>query len=240
MTNSKAGSVTEYPITAAEMAARYRRCTAASIYDTLDGMGLPNQCLSLDIRPLCADMRVAGPAFTMRGSREPRPEADLPQAAKFASFGLYKAMFPGCVVVVNAEKEDQTGHWGEMMSLTARRHGASGVVVDGGTRDRAGLLRIPDWPVFVRYITPIESLHRWRAEDFMVPIHLSGTLTRMVRVDPGDWIVGDCDGVLVVPQSVAYEALLKLEELEQKEGGTRRELAEGVPIEEVFAKYHRL
>jgi regulator of RNase E activity RraA len=230
----------EHPISVGEMAQRYRQCTAASVYDTLDALGLPNQCLSLDIKPLRDDMRVAGPAFTVYGAREPRAEADLAQAAKFEGFGLFKAMFPGCVVVVNAEKDEQTGHWGEMMSLTAKRHGATGVVVDGGTRDRAGLLRIPDWPVLVRYTTPIESLHRWRAEDFMVPIYLSGTLTRLVRVDPGDWIVGDCDGVLVVPQGVAYDVLLKLEELEQKEEGSRRELAKGVPIEEVFARYRRL
>lgn len=222
------------------MAARYRQCAAASICDTLDAMGLPSQCLSLDIKPLCSDMRVAGPAFTVRGAREPRPEAELPQAVKFAGFGLFKSMFPGCVVVVNAEKEDQTGHWGEMMSLAARHHGATGVVVDGGTRDGAALLRIPDWPVFVRYTTPIESLHRWRAEEFMAPIYLSGTLTRLVRVDPCDWIVGDSDGVLVIPQAIVYEVLLKLEELELKEEGSRRELAAGVPIEEVFAKYSRL
>ncbi|NOZ29153.1 MAG: RraA family protein [Chloroflexi bacterium] len=230
----------EYPISVAEMAERYRKCASASIYDTLDRMGLPNQCLSLGIKPLTYEMRVAGPAFTVRGTREPRTGDELPQSEKFANWGMFKAMFPGCVVVVNAEKEDQTGHWGEMMSYTARQHGATGVVIDGGIRDLAGLLRIPDWPVFVRYTSPIESAKRWRAEDFMTPIYMTGTLTQSVRVNPGDWIVGDADGVMVIPQEIAYEVLLKVEELEEKEENTRRELAAGVPVEEVFAKYGRM
>jgi regulator of RNase E activity RraA len=74
----------------------------------------------------------------------------------------------------------------------------------------------------------------------MIPIFMSGTLTRLVRVDPGDWIVGDADGVMVVPQAIAYETLLKVEEVERKEEGTRRDLAAGVPVEEVFARYGRL
>ncbi len=226
-------------ISAGEMAERYRKVASASIYDVLDRMGHPNQCLSLKIRPLTPTRHVAGPAFTVRGTREPRYDAELPRP-KFDDFGLFKAMRDGCVVVINAEEDRQCGHWGEMMSYSARQHGARGVVVDGGTRDLEGLVNIPGWPVFARYTTPIESKKRWRPTDFDIPIYVSGSLTRVVRVDPGDWIVGDPDGVLVIPRDLAYEVLLAVGSVEEAEEGTRRDLANGVPIGAVYRKYGRM
>ena len=127
-----------------------------------------------------------------------------------------------------------------MMSYSARQFGAKGVVVDGGTRDREGLAAIPDWPVFARYTTPIESKKRWRSLEFQAPIFVTGTLTSEVRVEPGDWIVGDPDGVLVVPRAIALEVLLAVERIEGNEDGTRRDLADGLPVAEVYRKYGRM
>ena len=126
-------------------------------------------------------------------------------------------------------------------SYTARQFGAKGVVVDGGTRDREGLVAIPDWPVFARYTTPIESKKRWRSLEFQAPIFfVTGTLTSEVRVEPGGTcIVGDPDGVLVVPKTIAHEVLLAVERIEENEEGTRRDLADGLPVAESIATYGR-
>lgn len=220
-----------------EMAERFREIPTPTIYDTLDSMGSANQCLSLEIKPLCYDMRAAGQAFTVRGSREPRTELINP---RFEDFGMFKAMMPFNIVVVDAGKESCCGHWGEMMSYASKYYGAVGVVIDGGIRDGRGLLRIPDWPVFVRYTSPIESAKRWRPEDFQIPIYVSGTLTSQVKVTPGDWIVGDMDGVIVIPQEMAGTVLVKAEEIEGHEEKTRQALASGIPIDEVYRKYKRL
>jgi len=227
----------EKEVTVKEMAERFREIPTATIYDTLDSMGHGNQCLSLEIKPLCYEMRTAGRAFTVRGSREPRTETINP---KFHDFGMFKAMSPYSVVVVNAEKESCCGHWGEMMSYTSKQYGAVGIVIDGGIRDGRGLLKIPDWPVFVRYTSPVESAQRWRPEDFQIPIYMSGTLTTQVRVNPGDWVVGDMDGVIVIHQEIAQTVLLKAEEIERYEEKTRQALASGTPIDEVYRKYKRL
>jgi len=227
----------EKEISVKEMAERFREIPTPTIYDTLDSMGYGNQCLSLRIKPLCYDTRVAGRASTVRGSREPRTETINP---KFQNFGMFKAMKPYNVVVVDAGKESCCGHWEEMMSYASKQHGAVGIVIDGGIRDGRGLLRIPDWPVFVRYTSPIESAKRWRPEDFQIPIYMSGTLTTQVRVNPDDWIVGDMDSVIVMPQEIAETVLLKAEEIEKYEEKTRRALASGMPIEEVYRKYRRL
>jgi len=222
-----------------EMRERYLKVAAASIYDALDAMGYPGQCICLDIKPVTPTVHLAGPAFTVRGSREPRYDDGL-KRPQFEDFGLFKAMSEGCIVVINAEADRHCGHWGEMMSYSARQFDAKGVVVDGGTRDREGLAAIPDWPVFARYTTPIESKKRWRPLEFQAPIYVAGTLTSQVRVNPGDWIVGDPDGVLVIPREIACTVLLAVEKIEENEEGTRTELASGVPVAEVYRKYGRM
>jgi 4-hydroxy-4-methyl-2-oxoglutarate aldolase len=227
----------EKEISDKEMAERLLSIPTATIYDALDSMGYEGQCLSLEIKPISYDMRVTGRAFTVRGSREPRTEEVNP---KFQDFGMFKAMRPLDVIVIDAEKEANCGHWGEMMSYASKRYGAVGVVIDGGIRDGRSLLNIPEWSVFVRYTSPIESARRWRPIDFQIPIYMSGTLTAQVRVDPGDWIVGDMDGVIVIPKAIAQKVLTKAEEIERDEENTRQALASGMPIDEVYRKYRRL
>ncbi len=149
-------------------------------------------------------------------------------------------MYHGCVAVINAEADQQCGHWGEMMSYSARQHGATGAVIDGGTRDLEGLAKIPGWSVFARYTTPTESKKRWRPVDFEVPIFVTGSLTTLIRINPGDRIVGDPDGLMVIPKELAVEVLLAVEKVEVAEQGTREDLANGSPVAEVYRKYGRM
>lgn len=224
-----------------EMAARFREIPSATVFDTLDRMGRPNCVLSLGIKPLRHEMRVAGPAFTVKGTRDPRhhdEEANV-RPPKFDNWGMYRAMYPGCVVVIDGGPDEHCGLTGEMMSYQSKQYGARGVVVDGGIRDGPGLLLIPDWPVFVRYTSPIESARRYCYVDFEVSVYLSGTLSGYVRVNPGDWIVGDMDGVIAIEKEIAQEVLAKAEEVNQRERQSRQALREGVSFDEVFRLYKR-
>jgi regulator of RNase E activity RraA len=126
-----------------------------------------------------------------------------------------------------------------MMSYQSRQYGARGVIVDGGIRDGPGLLLIPDWPVFVRRTSPIESARRYCYVDFEVPVFLSGTLSTYVRVNPGDWVVGDMDGVVVIPREIAIEVLSQAEEINERESRSRQALRDGVPFDEVFRRFRR-
>jgi regulator of RNase E activity RraA len=74
----------------------------------------------------------------------------------------------------------------------------------------------------------------------MCPIVMTGTLTSEVRVNPYDWVVADWDAVVIIPQEVAYEVLLKAEELTRSEENTRHDLDRGDPVWEVFKRYGRL
>lgn len=211
---------------------------SADVYDALDAIGYSDQCLSLNIKPLRDNMEVVGPALTILGTREPLCDKEL-KIPEFDDFAIFDSIYEGCVIIINAEKGDQVGHWGEMMSYGARNKGAVGVVIDGGTRDKAGILKIDNWACFSRYTTPVESDKRWNYKTLERPIYMSGTLKRYVRVNPGDWIVGDCDAVIVIPQGILMEVLPKIEDIYKKEELSRKELSNGAQLKEVYKKYNR-
>ena len=211
---------------------------SADIYDVLDGMGYPNQCMDTRITPLADDMKVAGPAFTIWGIREPRYDQDLPRP-DFDNQALFDKFYPGCVIVMNAEKDAVVGRWGEMMSYGARAAGAVGAVIDGGTRDKAGILRIDNWSCFARYTSPVESKKRWRPRECEIPIYVTGTLTQSVLVRPGDWIMGDCDGIIVIPIELLDEVIDKVAVISEKERLSRQAFQEGSTFREVYLKYNR-
>lgn len=221
-----------------EMRARFMRGYSADVYDVLDKMGYPNQCMSLKIRPLHPDMKVCGAAFTIQGTSEPRFGEDFPNP-DFDGFAQFRRFYDGCVIVMNAEREDCCGHWGEMMSYGAKRAGAVGAVIDGGTRDRAGILGVGDFPCFARYTSPIESKKRWRPKALEVPIFVEGTLTRQLRFNPGDIIFGDSDGVLCIPKEISEEVLIRTEEIIKNENLSREAFRAGDTIHQVFEKYNR-
>jgi regulator of RNase E activity RraA len=224
-----------------DLAARFRQIPTATVFDTLDRLGRADTVLSLHIKPLRPEMRIAGAAFTVKGTRDPRHHDDAAavRPAKFDNWGMYRAMYPGCVVVIDGGPDEHCGLSGEMMSYQSRQYGARGVIVDGGIRDGPGLLLIPDWPVFVRHTSPIESARRYCYVDFEVPIFLSGTLSAYVRVNPGDWMVGDMDGVVVVPREIAIDVLSQAEEVNERESRSRQALRDGVPFDEVFQRFRR-
>ncbi len=210
----------------------------ADMFDVLDSMGYPIQCIDINITPLRDDMKVAGPAFTIWGMREPRYDAALPRP-DFDNQALFTKIVPHSVVVLNAEKDDVVGHWGEMMSYGAKACGAVGAVIDGGTRDKHGIMQIKDWACFARYTTPIESKKRWRPRECQIPIYVTGTLSKEVLVRPGDWIFGDSDGVMVIPVEILDEAVKKVMDICEREEFSRIDFNNGATFKEVFLKYNR-
>ncbi|MCI2415977.1 hypothetical protein MOQ72_00945 [Saccharopolyspora sp. K220] len=224
----------------ARSAKRLKGLYSAVVYDIMDELGLPNQCLDLAIAPLDRSMQVAGPAYTVMASPDMRERSEMPPNAKLADFGVFTHMYAGCVAVVGAAGERQSGIWGELMSNASRARGATGVVIDGGIRDGRLVREIDGLSVFARYTTPIESLRRSRIHDLEVPVSMTGTLSSQVRVNPGDWIFGDEDGVLVIPKDALEEVLAKSEEAKDIEDKVREEVQAGVPVADVYAKYGRL
>jgi regulator of RNase E activity RraA len=223
-----------------ELQARWDKIRIANLYDTLDRMGYPDQCLDLGIKPLFPRQHLAGQAITVRGSRCPstRDEMQKEEGPNFFQ-QLRDMVYPGCVVVIESGGEPHTGKFGEMTSWALQQGGARGIVLDSLIRDWLGLEVIPNYTVCARGTSPVESAQRWRINGVDVPIAMPGTLTSQVRVGPRDWIVGGPDGVIVVPQEIAMEALVKAEEIEQREQGMREDLAAGMSFHDAFAKWGR-
>ncbi len=230
-----------------ELQARWDKIRIANIYDTLDKMGYPNQVLDPGIRPLLPQQHLAGVAITVRGGRDPRTREDddearaagEPQKSTASFSSIAEMAFPGAVIVIDGGGEPWSGKYGEMTSWNLHQHGVKGVVIDGFIRDYLGLIVIPDFVACVRGTTPVESYRRWRIHDTNVPIAMPGTLTSQVRVDPGDWIIAGADGIIVVPQAIAMEALIKAEDVEAREHGMRTDMAAGMSFQNAYKKWGR-
>jgi regulator of RNase E activity RraA len=223
-----------------ELQARWDKIRIANLYDTLDKMGYPDQCLDLGIRPLFLRGHLAGQVVTARGGRTvpKRKEEETKDGVNYFKL-LYEAVYPGCVVVLDTGGEPHTGKFGEMTSWGLQQGGARGIVLDSMIRDWLGLEVIPNYMVCARGTSPVESAKRWGINAVNVPIAMPGTLTSQVAVYPGDWIVGGPDGVIVVPQAIAMEALVQAEEIEAREQGMREDLAAGMSFRDAFEKWGR-
>ncbi len=234
-------SQNEKDFTVLELQARWDRIRAANLYDTLDKMGYGNQCLDLGIRPLFPHQHIAGKAVTVRGGRDPRTREEVEAETKDTAnmIRIKDVLFPGAVVVVDGGGEPYTGKFGEMTSWNLKQNGAKGIVLDGFIRDLWGLEVIPGYTVCARGTSPIESAKRWRIHATNETIAMPGTLTSQVPVRPGDWIVGEADGVIVVPQEISMEALIKAEEIEAAEEGMRQDFAAGMSFEDAYKKWGR-
>jgi 4-hydroxy-4-methyl-2-oxoglutarate aldolase len=223
-----------------ELQARWDKIRVANLYDTLDSMGYGNQCLDLGIRPLFPHRHLAGQVITVRGSAYPVPRGEEAEGWTGNYFDeLRRLLYPGCAVVVECGGEPHAGKFGEMTSWALKQGGAHGIVLDSYIRDAWGLEVIPDFTPCARGTSPIESASRWRMTGVNVTIGMPGTLTSRVRVDPGDWIVAEADGVIVVPKAIAMEALEKVEKMEAEEQGMREDVAKGMSFDDAYKKWGR-
>lgn len=211
---------------------RYRHCYAGLVYDVLEHLGYPNQALSPELMPLIPEMKLAGPAFTVKGTTT----TEKNEALRYRRLEMIKRMRRPCVEVRDRGTPYPVAIYGELTAAGAAAHGAVGALVDGGTRDSGKLIEA-GFPVFARYRCPIEAFGRWAIMEYQVPILLSGALVETVTVCPGDFIFGDYDGVLVIPKDLTLEVLLECERIMEIEDCARAEFARGDDPVEVFARH---
>lgn len=227
-----------YALPVDELIARYRKTYSGAVYDVLDGMGLPHQALSVQIKPIVQHWKLAGPAFTMKGIPEPTGDETL-RSRRIHMFDAMKETGVPLIDVRDTSFDDQAAHYGEMNATVGGSCGVIGALIDGGSRDTQFLID-RDFPVFCRYLTPVEAVKRWSYYDWQLTIGLRGALTSVVPVSPGDFIVGDLDGVVVVPREVTVEVLQKTEELIRHEDEVRAEFTAGGDPVAIYKKHGRL
>lgn len=194
--------------------------------DILDSLGSTHQILPSRVRPIDPSMSVVGRAM-------PVLIADVfgPQQAPFGrlTYALDDLM-PGEVYLARGGRLDCAA-WGELLTVTARRRGAAGAVLDAFHRDTPQVLD-QGWPVFSKGAYARDAAVRASVIDYRVPIEIDG-----VAVVPGDLIVGDVDGVVVVPRHLEDEVLERALVKAATESSVRAAIEQGMSATEAFATF---
>jgi regulator of RNase E activity RraA len=138
---------------------------------------------------------------------------------------------PGEVPVLACGASGRIAPWGELLSTAAKARGATGCVTDGLVRD-IRIIREMGFPVFCGGIGPLDTKGRGKLVQMDVPVKCGG-----VRVNSGDLIFGDADGVIVIPREARDEAIAKALEKITAENVTRDELAKGAKLKDIYDKY---
>ena len=197
------------------------------VSDVLDGMGVRGQAMGTEIRPIHDDMVLIGYAATMLMA----DQYDYEKDTFSLQFQAIDAIKEGEVMMVAANGTERAALWGELLSTAAKYRGARGVIIDGVARD-IKLIREMGFPVFALGVNPLSSKGRVIAVDHACPVEICGVL-----VQPGDLVVADLDGVVIVPKDLIDEVIEKALDVATRESRTRDELREGSGLYAVYKKY---
>lgn len=210
-----------------ELTTRLAQCYTGAIHDVLRAMGHERVVLPPEIRPLDPALKVAGPVWTVSG------HIDRTQSAHETLLGwtgLLSKAPPGRVVVCQPQNHE-VALMGELSAETLKGKGVLGYVVDGGCRDVEFILKI-GFPVFAGFYTPSDIVGRWIPDRYGEPITIGG-----VTIRDGDYLLGDLDGVVVIPKAVAEEAIAKTEAVAQTENKIRAAILGGMDPVDAYLKY---
>ena len=217
---------------AAERAAvrlRYLEVDTSNVADVLDSRNLPDQGLAPGFLPH-SGTRIAGWAYTIRGQMVPYVGTGDPEKMRACS-----GVGADEITVWSGDGEGIC-YFGELIALGMMERGCAGALVDGGVRDIRWLVE-HGFPVFARYRTPVQSIGRWRVTGVQEPVYLAGATTTRVEVRPGDFVLGDEDGCLVVPADSVDEVLEEAEALTRTETQVREALAAGASLAECLERF---
>ncbi len=210
---------------------RYLEVDTSNVADVLDSMNLLQQGLAADFGPYPETCkRMAGWAYTIRGQMTPYPQggdADKMAACQGLSHGE---------ISVWSGNGEGICYFGELIALGMKEKGCVGALLDGGIRD-VRWIGEHEFPVFARYRTPVQSIGRWKVTAHQIPVYMRGHNGGNVIVRPGDFILCDDDGAIVIPMEHVESVLVESERLTEIEKNIRIEIANGLSLGDALKKY---
>ncbi len=218
-------STKPFPIPVKELLARYEQLYTGAISDVLREFCLLDQALPGHLQPLRPERTVAGLAFTVKSA----PNVQISGEMAFRT-EMLTHLQEDHLVVWDTSNDQKATLWGGVMTATAHGMKVRGAVIDGGIRDTHQILE-KDFPVFYKHRIPNGSLGRCLITHYEIPIKLGDTV-----IKPGDVIMGDIDGVLCVPRDLAYEVLVRAEEIKANEKQIFGWVAQGETVQEITKK----
>jgi len=212
-----------------EFDANYRKCLEAlsttNLSDAADKLGI-NGAVS-GIRPLFGAPKVVGRARTIKITA-----AGMTKSKHHLGIEAIASAERGDVIVIDNHGDTKNNCWGEILTCAARSKGISGVVIDGAARD-VDACESMGFPVLARAVVPITARGRIMQEDFNCLVRMGD-----VQVRPGDVIVGDVNGVVVIPIEKLDEVLTEAEKIMEKEESMKNDILSGMDILDVDKKYN--
>lgn len=213
-----------------ELIAAFGQVAVASVADAVDKVCGRRGYLDHQIKPRINDQRICGPAATVLEAAT--DEFVPPQHA----LDLIDECEAGSVIVISIEGGvSDVAVWGGLMTAGAVANGHVGAVLDGGVRDLTEIRRDYGFPVYARAVSPGTTLGRYRTVASQVPVQVGG-----VMVHPGDIVVGDVDGVVIVPRAQAEAVLAMAKEIDARELEQARLIIAEKSLRKGLAKYGRI
>ncbi len=204
---------------------RLEKLSTTNLSDALDRIGIRGAVIG--IRPLFGMPKVMGQAVTIKITA-----AGMMKSKRHLGIDAIATASPGDVIAIDNRGDLYNNCWGEILSCAARQKGVAGVFIDGAARDIDACQEI-NFPVFARGVLPITARGRIMQEDFNCVIRLGD-----VQVRPGDILVGDINGIVVIPPERLEEVVSAAEEIMEKEEAMKADILKGMDILEVDQKYN--
>lgn len=208
----------------------FNAVAVASVADAVDKVCGKRGYMAACIKPRINDKRICGPAATVL---ETATDEFLPPQH---ALDLIDEAPKGSVIVISiAGGEPDVAVWGGLMTAGAVANGHAGAVLDGGVRDLVEIRRDYGFPVYARDVSPGTTLGRYKTVASQVPVSVGG-----IMVHPGDLIVGDVDGVVVVPKDMAAEVLKLSQEIDARELEQAKLIIAEKSLRKGLARYGRI
>ena len=206
---------------------RLAQCYTGVVHDVMRAMGLRDFTLPPELRPLFPERRIAGPAFTIDGRVDPRADG---HETLLAWTGLLSKAKPGHLWVCQPN-DRVVAHMGELSAETLKNKGVLGCVADGYVRDVEFLIAM-GFQTWSRGFTPRDIVGYWLPRAIQVDIRIGDVI-----IAPGDYLLGDRDGLVRVPQGIVAEVLEQSEKAIATENKVRSAILRGVDPQQAYLEF---
>lgn len=206
---------------------RLAQCYTGVVHDVMRAMGLRDFTLPPELRPLFPERRLAGPAFTIDGRVDPRADA---HETLLAWTGLLSRAKAGHIWV-SQPNDRVVAHMGELSAETLKNKGVLGCVADGYVRDVEFLIAM-GFQTWSRGFTPRDIVGYWLPRAVDVEVRIGDVI-----IAPGDYLLGDRDGLVRIPQAMVQDVVAQAETAMATENKVRSAILRGVDPQQAYREY---
>ena len=206
---------------------RLSKCYTGVVHDIMRDMEYKNFTLPSNIKPCKKNHVLAGQIFTIEG----KVDQNQSHHESLLAWTGFLSKAPKDKVIICQPNTNEVALMGELSAETLQLRGIRGYIVDGGSRDMDFILKI-DFPVWSKFYTPKDIVKFWKPTKYQEKIFIDN-----VEINNNDYVLGDIDGVVIIPQDNIEKILIKSEEKINSENLVRKAIKEGVDPQEAYKKY---